>query len=149
MTTESIFSEPALQRKALVRNLSAFTTLFAPGKSWDNVCSTAAPYTESRLVRLVLNKRVGFPVVEQVVSKLHAHQIRSALTIDHCIAQHRCSDCYGNSFRLFRSFRLPFVSVLRSFQTFLVDHCKLKKKKLKKRKRTHRSLRFTFYPRIC
>ncbi len=27
--------------------------------------STAAPYTESRLARLVRNKRVGFPVVEQ------------------------------------------------------------------------------------
>ncbi len=26
--------------------------------------STAAPYTESRLARLVRNKRVGFPVVE-------------------------------------------------------------------------------------
>jgi hypothetical protein len=48
----------------LVRNLSAFTTLFAPGKSWDNVCSTAAPYTESRLAHLVRNKCVGFPVVE-------------------------------------------------------------------------------------
>jgi hypothetical protein len=36
---ESIFSEPAPQIKALVRNLSAFTTLFAlgKGKSWDNV----------------------------------------------------------------------------------------------------------------
>jgi hypothetical protein len=33
----------------LDRNLSAFSTLFAPGKSWDNVRSTAAPYTESRL----------------------------------------------------------------------------------------------------
>jgi hypothetical protein len=30
----------------LDRNLSAFSTLFAPGKSWDNVRSTAAPYTE-------------------------------------------------------------------------------------------------------
>ncbi len=40
--------------------------LIAPGKSWDNVHSTAAPYTESRLARLVRNKRVGFPVVEQV-----------------------------------------------------------------------------------
>jgi hypothetical protein len=29
------------------------------------VRSTAAPYTESRLARLVRNKRVGFPVVEQ------------------------------------------------------------------------------------
>jgi hypothetical protein len=50
----------------LDRNLSAFTTLFAPGKSWDNVRSTAAPYTESRLARLVRNKRVGFPVVEHI-----------------------------------------------------------------------------------
>ncbi len=66
MTTESIFPEPAPQIKALVRNLSAFTTLFAPGKSWDNMRSTAGPYTESRLARLVRNKRVGFPVVEQV-----------------------------------------------------------------------------------
>jgi hypothetical protein len=48
----------------LDRNLSAFSTLFAPGKSWDNVRSTTAPYTESRLARLVRNKRVGFPVVE-------------------------------------------------------------------------------------
>ncbi len=50
---------------ALVRNLSAFTTLFAPGKSWDNVRSTAVLYTESRLTRSVANERVGFPVVEQ------------------------------------------------------------------------------------
>ncbi len=70
MTTESIFSEPALQIKALVRNLSAFTTLFAPGKSWDNMRSTAAPYTESRLARLLRNKRVGFLVVEQVSKNL-------------------------------------------------------------------------------
>jgi hypothetical protein len=62
---ESIFSESAPQIKALVRNLSAFSTLFAPGKSWDNVCSTAAPYTESRLTRSVANECVGFPVVEQ------------------------------------------------------------------------------------
>ncbi len=59
LTTESIFSEPAPQIKALVRNLSAFTTLFALGKSWDNVRSTAAPYTESRLAHLVRNKCVG------------------------------------------------------------------------------------------
>jgi len=59
-----IFSESAPQIKALDRNLSAFSTLFAPGKSWDNVRSTAAPYTESRLARLVWNKRIGFPVVE-------------------------------------------------------------------------------------
>jgi hypothetical protein len=68
LTTESIFSEPAPQIKALVRNLSAFTFLFAPGKSWDNVRSTAAPYTESRLTRSVANERLGFPVVEQSVS---------------------------------------------------------------------------------
>ncbi len=68
MTTESIFSESAAQIKALDCNLSAFSTLFAPGKSWDNVRSTTAPYTESRLVRLVRNKRIGFPVVEQPVS---------------------------------------------------------------------------------
>jgi hypothetical protein len=30
------------------------------------VRSTAAPYTESRLARLVRNKRVGFPVVEHL-----------------------------------------------------------------------------------
>ncbi len=65
LTTESIFSKPAPQIKALVRNLSAFTTLFAQGKSWDNIHSTAAPNTESRLTRLVANERVGFPVVEQ------------------------------------------------------------------------------------
>jgi hypothetical protein len=53
----------------LDRNLSAFSTLFAPGKSWDNVRSTAAPYTESRLTRSVANERVGFPVVEQLVPK--------------------------------------------------------------------------------
>jgi hypothetical protein len=51
----------------LDRNLSAFSTLFAPGKSWDNVRSTAAPYTESRLTHSVANGRVGFPVVEQDV----------------------------------------------------------------------------------
>ena len=50
----------------LARNSATeFTILFAPGKSWDNVRSTAAPYTESRLARLILIKRVGFPVVEQ------------------------------------------------------------------------------------
>jgi hypothetical protein len=62
-----MISEPAPQIKALVRNLSSFTTLFAPGKSWYNVRSTAAPYTESRLAHLVRNKCVGFPVVEQNV----------------------------------------------------------------------------------
>jgi hypothetical protein len=62
-----LWTSPAL--KALVRNLSAFTTLFAPGKSWDNVSSTAAPYTESRLARLVRNKRVGFPVVEHYIGE--------------------------------------------------------------------------------
>ena len=60
-----LWISPAI--KALVRNLSAFTTLFAPGKSWDNVRSTAAPYTESRLTHLVRNKCVGFPVVEQIL----------------------------------------------------------------------------------
>ncbi len=30
--------------------------------------STAAPYTESRVARLVRNKRVGFPVVEQFLT---------------------------------------------------------------------------------
>jgi hypothetical protein len=49
----------------LVRNPSAFTTLFAPDKSWDNVRTSAAPYTESMLIRSVANERVGFPVVEQ------------------------------------------------------------------------------------
>ncbi len=34
--------------------------------------STAAPYTESRLARLVRNKRVGFPVVEQSVTMTQA-----------------------------------------------------------------------------
>jgi hypothetical protein len=63
----SIFSESAPQIRALDRNLSAFSTLFTPGKSWDNARSTAAPYTESRLARLVRNKHVGFPVVEQVI----------------------------------------------------------------------------------
>jgi hypothetical protein len=65
---ESIFSESAPQIKALVRSPSAFSTLFAPGKSWDNVRSTTAPYTESRLTRSVANERVGFPVVEQELS---------------------------------------------------------------------------------
>ena len=64
LTTESIFSVSAPQIKALDRNLSAFSTLFALGKSWDKVRSTAAPYTESRLTRSVANERVGFPVVE-------------------------------------------------------------------------------------
>ncbi len=38
-----------------------------PGKSWDNVRSTTAPYTESRLTRSVANERVGFPVVEHLI----------------------------------------------------------------------------------
>ncbi len=77
MTTESIFSEPTPQIKALVRNLSAFTTLFAPGKSWDNVRSTAAPYTESRLTRSVANERVGFQVVEQTPNpKCHLYWLK-------------------------------------------------------------------------
>jgi len=54
----------------LVRNLSAFSTLLAPGKSWDNVRSTAAPYTESRLARLVRNKRVGFLVLEHTLTMI-------------------------------------------------------------------------------
>jgi hypothetical protein len=57
------------QIKALVRNPSAFSTLLAPGKSWDNVRSTTAPYTESRLTRSVASERVGFPVVEHLVSR--------------------------------------------------------------------------------
>jgi hypothetical protein len=75
LTTESIFSEPAPQIKALVRNLSAFTTLFAPSKSWDNVRSTAAPYTESRLAHLVQNKCVGFPVVEHLKSIIFSRNL--------------------------------------------------------------------------
>jgi hypothetical protein len=50
----------------LVRNPSAFTTLFAPDKSWDNVRTSVAPYTKSRLAHLLRNKCVGFPVVEQI-----------------------------------------------------------------------------------
>jgi hypothetical protein len=61
-----LWTSPAI--KALVCNLSAFTTLFAPGKSWDNVRTYAAPYTQSRLAQLVLNKCVGFPVLEQLRS---------------------------------------------------------------------------------
>jgi hypothetical protein len=48
----------------LVRTPSAFTTLFAPDKSWDNVRTSAAHYKKSRLTRSVANERVGFPVVE-------------------------------------------------------------------------------------
>jgi hypothetical protein len=33
------------------------------------VRSTAAPYTESRLTRSVANERVGFPVVEQYLTR--------------------------------------------------------------------------------
>jgi hypothetical protein len=55
------------EKNDIHRNLSAITTIFAPGKSWDKVRSTAAPYTESRLTHLVRNKCVGFPVVEQCV----------------------------------------------------------------------------------
>ncbi len=61
LTTESIFSESAPQIKALDRNLSAFSTLFAPGKSWDNVRSTAAPYTEQ---------------VHEQVEKTHKNELR-------------------------------------------------------------------------
>ena len=32
--------------------------------------TATAPYTESRLARLVRNKRVGFPVVEHVVNHI-------------------------------------------------------------------------------
>ncbi len=60
----------------------AFSTLFAPGKSWDNVRSTAAPYTESRLARLVRNKRVGFPVVEQTELSLVMRRGVTAARID-------------------------------------------------------------------
>ncbi len=72
MSTESIFSESVPQIKTLDRNLSAFTTLFALGKSWDKVRSTVAPYKESRLTRSVTNERVGFPVVEHSVMRLFA-----------------------------------------------------------------------------
>ncbi len=41
--------------------------------------STAAPYTESRLARLVPNKRVGFPVVEQ---PFRAKEIAGGLRMD-------------------------------------------------------------------
>ncbi len=50
--------------KALVRNPSAFTTLFTPGKSKDNVSTSVAPYTESRLAHLVRNK-----CIEQLLYK--------------------------------------------------------------------------------
>ncbi len=56
LTTESIFSESAPQIKALDCNPSAFSTLFAPGKSWDNMRSTTAPYTESRLTRKAVSE---------------------------------------------------------------------------------------------
>jgi hypothetical protein len=78
---ESIFSEPALQIKALVRNLSAFTTLFAPGKSWER--STASPYTESRLTRSVANERVGFPVVvQQSLNEISTNQLKNRVVGD-------------------------------------------------------------------
>jgi hypothetical protein len=62
----SLNQPPAI--KALVHNLSAFTTLFAAGKSWDNLRTTAAPFTESRLAHLVRNKCVAFLVVEHNLS---------------------------------------------------------------------------------
>ena len=79
LNTESIYSESAPQIKALVRNLSAFTTLFAPGKSWDKVRSTAVPYTESRLTCSDANERLGFPVVEQVYSVHRMYAVTSTL----------------------------------------------------------------------
>ena len=66
------------QARALVRNLSAFTTLFSSGKSWDNMRTTTAPYTESRLAHLVRNKCVGFPVVEQGESQFQQGYINCA-----------------------------------------------------------------------
>jgi hypothetical protein len=56
-----LWTSPA--KKALVCNLSAFTTLFVPDKSWDNVRSSAVPYTESRSTHSVWNECAGFPVV--------------------------------------------------------------------------------------
>ena len=44
------------------------TTLLPQDKSWDNVRSSVAPYTESRLTHLAQNKCVGFQVAEQPVS---------------------------------------------------------------------------------
>ena len=38
------------------------------GKELDNMRTTAAPYTESRLAHLVQNKCVDFPVVEHPLS---------------------------------------------------------------------------------
>ncbi len=43
-----------------------YYNFIAPDKSWDNVRSSVAPYTESRLTHLVRNKRIVFPVVEQM-----------------------------------------------------------------------------------
>jgi hypothetical protein len=34
------------------------------------VRSTAVPYTESRLTRSVANERVGFPVVEHLITQI-------------------------------------------------------------------------------
>ncbi len=104
LTTESIFSESAPQIKALDRNLSAFSTLFAPGKSWDNVRSTAASYTESRLARLVRNKRLGFPVVEHWVCDFgariqtnyfqHSHQFPVRMLRARISFLRVCSACF-------------------------------------------------------
>ncbi len=85
LTTESIFSESAPQIKALDRNLSAFTTLFAPGKRWDSVRTTTAPYTESRLAHLVRNKCVGFPVVEQSVYLLNKDTFSVQASFHRCL----------------------------------------------------------------
>jgi hypothetical protein len=43
------------------------------------VRSTAAPYTESRLTRSVANERVGFPVVEQLLSAYYYYYLRNVL----------------------------------------------------------------------
>jgi hypothetical protein len=45
-----LWTSPA--KKALVRNPSALTTLFVPGKSWDNVRSSAVPYAESSQLQM-------------------------------------------------------------------------------------------------
>jgi len=39
------------------------------------VRSTTAPYTESRLTRSVANERVGFPVVEQFLTRIISFQM--------------------------------------------------------------------------
>jgi hypothetical protein len=42
-----------------------FYTFISMDKSWDNMRSSAAPYTESRLTHSVANECTGFPVVKQ------------------------------------------------------------------------------------